>query len=109
MKQEKIKNELAKIVREALFMGISLQRNYIKLFKRTNEGIGGSNMIEIKQVSKQYEEMNAIHKLDLSIETGSFLVCLGSNGAGKTTLLKMLAGILVQDEGEITIESGFRF
>ena len=61
-------------------------------------------MIEIKQVSKQYEEMEAIHKLDLSIKTGSIFGLLGSNGAGKTTLLKMLAGILVQDEGEITIE-----
>ena len=61
-------------------------------------------MIEIKQVSKQYEEMEAIHKLNLSIKTGSIFGLLGSNGAGKTTLLKMLAGILVQDEGEITIE-----
>ena len=42
MKQEKIKNELAKIVREALFMGISLQE-INQIVKRTNEGIGGSN------------------------------------------------------------------
>lgn len=42
LKQEKIKNELAKIVREALFMGISLQE-INQIVKRTNEGIGGSN------------------------------------------------------------------
>lgn len=61
-------------------------------------------MIEIKQVSKLYEDMEAIHKLDLSIGTGSIFGLLGSNGAGKTTLLKMLAGILVQDEGDILID-----
>ena len=42
MKQEKIKNELAKMVREALFMGISLQE-INQIVQRTNEGIGGSN------------------------------------------------------------------
>lgn len=61
-------------------------------------------MIQIKQVSKRYEGMDAIHKLDLTIETGSIFGLLGSNGAGKTTLLKMLAGILVQDEGKIGID-----
>ena len=39
-------------------------------------------MIEFKQVSKQYEDMEAIHRLDLSIETGSIFGLLGSNGAG---------------------------
>lgn len=40
MKQEKIKNELAKIVREALFMGISLQ-DIQEIVQKINEGIGG--------------------------------------------------------------------
>ena len=37
-----IENELAKVVREALFMGISLQEIH-QIVKRTNDGIGGSN------------------------------------------------------------------
>ena len=43
MKQEKIKNELAKIVREALFMGISLREIY-DIVQRINEGIGGEQL-----------------------------------------------------------------
>ena len=43
MKQEKIKNELAKIVREALFMGISLQE-INEIVQRINEGIGGEQL-----------------------------------------------------------------
>jgi ABC-2 type transport system ATP-binding protein len=61
-------------------------------------------VIECKQVSKLYEDMEAVHQLNLTIGTGSIFGLLGSNGAGKTTLLKMLAGILVQDEGDILID-----
>lgn len=61
-------------------------------------------MIEFKEVSKGYEGMDAVYKLNLTIQSGSIFGLLGSNGAGKTTLLKMLAGILVQDEGDIVID-----
>ena len=53
--------------------------------------------------------MEAINQLNLTIGTGSIFGLLGSNGAGKTTLLKMLAGILVQDEGEIFIDQSSVF
>lgn len=61
-------------------------------------------MIECKGVTKLYEDMKAVQQLELTIETGSIFGLLGSNGAGKTTLLKMMAGILVQDQGDILID-----
>ena len=51
MKQEKIKNELAKIVREALFMGISLQ-DIGQIVQKTNEGIGGEQHHDTDHTSK---------------------------------------------------------
>jgi GntR family transcriptional regulator len=42
MKHEKIKNELAKIVREALFMGMDIQDIY-RIIQQTKEGIGGES------------------------------------------------------------------
>ena len=51
MKQEKIKNELAKIVREALFMGISLQEIH-QIVQKTNEGIGGEQHLDSDHTSK---------------------------------------------------------
>jgi len=66
-------------------------------------------VIEFKEVSKLYEGMEAVHRLNLTIKSGSVFGLLGSNGAGKTTLLKMLAGILVQDEGDIFIDQGSIF
>lgn len=51
MKQEKIKNELAKIVREALFMGISFQE-IEEIVQKTNEGLRGEQHHDSDQTSK---------------------------------------------------------
>lgn len=61
-------------------------------------------MIEIKQVSKEFEGEHAVHQLSLQVHKGSIFGLLGSNGAGKTTLLKMMAGIYRPDSGSITLD-----
>lgn len=63
-------------------------------------------MIEIKHVSKTYpgEKTPALSGIDLTIETGEFFGLLGPNGAGKTTTIKLLATLLIPDEGEIFID-----
>jgi ABC-2 type transport system ATP-binding protein len=60
-------------------------------------------MISVKNLSKGFEDLEAIKNVSLSVKKGSIYGLLGSNGAGKTTLLRILAGILVQDQGELTI------
>lgn len=62
-------------------------------------------MIEIKNVRKAFEDLEAVKNVSLHIEKGSIYGLLGSNGAGKTTLLKILAGIYKQDSGEIQINN----
>jgi ABC-2 type transport system ATP-binding protein len=61
-------------------------------------------MIEMKNVSKAFNRLNAVENVDLLIERGSIYGLIGSNGAGKTTLIKLLAGIYLQDEGSVIIE-----
>jgi ABC-type nitrate/sulfonate/bicarbonate transport system ATPase subunit len=46
----------------------------------------------------------AIENLDLTVANGEFVSILGPSGCGKTTLLRMLAGLVMPDEGEITID-----
>ncbi|WP_421759317.1 ABC transporter ATP-binding protein [Devosia sp.] len=41
--------------------------------------------------------------LDLQVRAGEFYALLGPNGAGKTTILRMVAGLLRQDKGAISI------
>lgn len=61
-------------------------------------------MIEIKSVSKKYDDVKAVNELSIKIEKGDFFGLLGPNGAGKTTLIKMIIGLLDVNEGEILIE-----
>ncbi len=61
-------------------------------------------MIEIKQVSKSFEKIEAVKDIDLKIRSQYIFGMLGTNGAGKSTLLRMMAGILKPGQGEILID-----
>ena len=61
-------------------------------------------MIEIKQVSKSFEKIEAVKEIDLTIRSQNIFGMLGTNGAGKSTLLRMMAGILKPQQGEIVID-----
>lgn len=50
---------------------------------------------------KRSEHFKALKGVDLNIPEGSVSCILGPNGAGKTTLIKILAGLILQDSGEI--------
>ncbi|MEX1240645.1 MAG: ABC transporter ATP-binding protein [Cyclobacteriaceae bacterium] len=60
-------------------------------------------VIEIKDVSKSFKEVNAVRDLSLTIYEGEYVALLGPNGAGKTTLIEMIEGIQKPDTGTIRI------
>lgn len=49
-------------------------------------------MIEIKNLKAYYGPIEALHGIDVSVESGKITALIGSNGAGKTTLLKSISG-----------------
>lgn len=63
-------------------------------------------MIEVQNLSKKFEEINAVKNISFSIKEGEIFGFLGPNGAGKTTTLNMLSGLLQSDEGSIQL-NGF--
>lgn len=61
-------------------------------------------MIQIRNISKDYDGFTAVRSLDFTIEAGTFFGLLGPNGAGKTTTLKMMTMLLNPSEGKISID-----
>ena len=61
-------------------------------------------MIEIRDLTKKFDDFTAVDHLNLTIGTGEFFGLLGPNGAGKTTTISMLSTVLLPSEGEIRID-----
>ena len=58
-------------------------------------------IIELKNITKQYEKITALDKINLDVTEGEILSLLGPNGAGKTTLLRIMAGIEKPTSGKM--------
>jgi spermidine/putrescine transport system ATP-binding protein len=63
-----------------------------------------SQSVELRGVTKRFDDLVAVDDLDLSLESGEFFTLLGPSGCGKTTTLRMIAGFERPSEGEIRIE-----
>jgi multiple sugar transport system ATP-binding protein len=61
--------------------------------------------VEFKAVEKKYGHVQALWPLDLTIESGAFIVLLGPSGCGKTTLLRMIAGLEDVTAGDLLIDA----
>ena len=61
--------------------------------------------IEIKKLSKIYNNYLAVNKIDFKIEKNKTVGLLGPNGCGKTTTIGMMLGLVTPTHGEIIIEN----
>jgi len=61
-------------------------------------------MIELKNLTKKYEQFTAVDNINLTIKTGDFFGLLGPNGAGKTTTISLMSTLLLPTSGEILID-----
>jgi spermidine/putrescine transport system ATP-binding protein len=61
-------------------------------------------VVTLRGVTKRFDELVAVDRLDLDVRNGEFLALLGPSGCGKTTTLRMIAGFEEPTEGEITID-----
>ncbi len=60
-------------------------------------------MIEVAGVKKAFGTTKALCGVDLTADRAKVLGLLGPNGAGKTTLVRILATLLLPDEGSARI------
>ena len=57
--------------------------------------------IEIRNVSKNFNDFKALNNINLDIHSGELVALLGPSGCGKTTLLRIIAGLETPDQGSI--------
>jgi multiple sugar transport system ATP-binding protein len=60
--------------------------------------------LDIRNVTKSYGQVEVLHRVDIAVEEGEFLVLVGPSGCGKSTLLNMIAGLEAITGGEIAIK-----
>ncbi|WP_392486847.1 ABC transporter ATP-binding protein [Haloimpatiens sp. FM7315] len=60
-------------------------------------------ILSSKNLNKRYFTKVALRDVNFNIEEGKIVGLLGPNGSGKTSLIKIVAGILRQSSGEISI------
>jgi len=64
-------------------------------------------LISIKNLTVNYnnkQEMNALEKVNLTVEKGEIVVVIGASGCGKSTLLKVIGGIITDYLGVVEID-----
>jgi NitT/TauT family transport system ATP-binding protein len=65
------------------------------------------SILEISHVSKRYAtrqgKLSAIEDISFEVAAGEFLCIVGPSGCGKTTLLRLLAGLVMPDEGQVRL------
>lgn len=63
-------------------------------------------MLEIKNLSKKYDDKEALKNVSLTINPGEIIGLFGENGAGKTTLLKSILSFIKAEKGSIVLLDG---
>ncbi|SOE49383.1 Iron(III) dicitrate transport ATP-binding protein FecE (TC 3.A.1.14.1) [plant metagenome] len=61
-------------------------------------------MIEVKQLSKRYEDTVVVDGVTLTIPAKGLTAIIGPNGAGKSTLLSMISRLLPMSEGRVSVD-----
>lgn len=63
-----------------------------------------NNILEVKNVVKQYGDYTALNNVSLQVPKGSIYGLLGPNGAGKTSLIRIINQITMPDKGEVLLD-----
>jgi spermidine/putrescine transport system ATP-binding protein len=65
---------------------------------------GARPSVELRGITKRFDELVAVRDLDLEVGRGRFFTLLGPSGCGKTTTLRMVAGFEEPSAGSVLID-----
>jgi NitT/TauT family transport system ATP-binding protein len=67
-----------------------------------------SGTLELRDVSKSFVRpggvVQALDRIDLTVQRGSFVCVVGASGSGKSTLLSLVAGLQAPSAGEVRLD-----
>ncbi len=69
----------------------------------TGKDYSGENMIEVKNLVKEFKGLRAIDNISFSVKEDEIFGFLGPNGAGKTTTINIICTLLSKTSGSITL------
>lgn len=61
------------------------------------------NVVELKNVTKRFDNFVAVKDLSFDVRQGTIFGLLGPNGAGKTTSIRMIVNIFAPDDGDVLV------
>lgn len=60
-------------------------------------------MIDVINVSKKFKKREVLKDVSFSLNKGEATVLMGPNGCGKTTLLRIILGLVIKDQGSVSV------
>ncbi len=60
-------------------------------------------VLSVENLIKNYKEIKALKSITFSVQEGEIFGLIGSDGAGKTTLFRIIASLLLPDNGRVTM------
>jgi len=63
-----------------------------------------NSIIQLKDISKDYDDTNVLNNINLDIKKNEFLTLLGPSGCGKTTTLRIIGGFETPTKGDVLFE-----
>lgn len=63
------------------------------------------SFLQIRQLTKQWQDTTAVDAINIEIEQGEFVALLGPSGCGKSTTLRMIAGLEEPSSGTIMLQN----
>lgn len=60
--------------------------------------------VDVQQITKRFGNITALRKVSFTVEPGQIFGLIGPDGAGKTTLFRIIATLVLPDEGKVLIK-----
>jgi len=85
---------------------ISVDDLGVEFFRSRRRRISAREMLFHRRMGAPKETFWALRHIGFEVHEGEAVGLVGGNGSGKSTLLKMIAGVLLPDEGGVTVTAG---